>query len=82
MHELGVVFQVIKMVEEVCEENDLTEISSVTLELGEVSTVIEKYLYDVWKWAELNTDIIDSFCTICTSFKAKLKEQCRIRIVC
>ena len=46
MHELGVVFQVIKMVEEVCEENDLTEISSVTLELGEVSTVIEKYLYD------------------------------------
>ena len=31
----------------------VTEISSVTLELGEVSTVIEKYLYDVWKWAVL-----------------------------
>ena len=53
MHELGVVFQVIKMVEEVCEENDLTEISSVTLELGVESTVIEKYLYDGWKWAVL-----------------------------
>lgn len=51
MHELGVVFQVIKMVENVCKENDLTEVSSVTLELGEVSTVIESYLYDVWKWA-------------------------------
>lgn len=51
MHELGVVFHVIKMVENVCAENDLTEVSSVTLELGEVSTVIESYLRDVWKWA-------------------------------
>lgn len=54
MHELGVVFHVIKMVEEVCDENELTEVSSVTLELGEVSTVIESYLHDVWKWAVLH----------------------------
>lgn len=53
MHELGVVFHVIKQVEEICVENDLTEISSVTLELGEVSTVIEDYLHDVWNWAVL-----------------------------
>lgn len=51
MHELGVVFHVIKMVEEVAEENDLKEVQSVTLQLGEVSTVIESYLQDVWKWA-------------------------------
>lgn len=51
MHELGVVFHVIKMVEEVVAQNNLTEVSSVTLELGEVSTVIEEYLMDVWKWA-------------------------------
>lgn len=51
MHELGVVFHVIKMVEEVAKENDLTEIQSVTLELGEVSTVIEDYLHNCWKWA-------------------------------
>lgn len=51
MHELGVVFHVIKMVEELCVENDLTQVESVTLELGEVSTVIESYLQDVWKWA-------------------------------
>ena len=36
MHELGVVFHVIKMVEEIVSENNLTEVSSVTLELGEV----------------------------------------------
>lgn len=51
MHELGVVFHVIDMVEDLCKENSLTEVKSVTLELGEVSTVIESYLHDVWKWA-------------------------------
>lgn len=54
MHELGVVFHVIDMVEEVAKENSLTEIQSVTLELGEVSTVIESYLQDCWKWAVEN----------------------------
>lgn len=54
MHELGVVFHVIKAVEEVCAENQLTKVDSVTLELGEVSTVIESYLHDVWKWAVAN----------------------------
>lgn len=61
MHELGVVFHVIKKVEEVAKENDLTEIKSVTLEIGEVSTVIEDYLRKCWKWSvekksELLTD--------------------------
>ena len=40
MHELGVVFQAIKIVEEVAKENNLTEIEIVTVEIGEVSTVI------------------------------------------
>ncbi len=40
MHELGVVFRVLDMVEEVAAENELTEVESVTLELGEVTTVI------------------------------------------
>ena len=44
MHELGVVFQVMKTVENLAVENNLTEIKSVTLEIGEVSTVIEEYL--------------------------------------
>ncbi len=51
MHELGVVFHVIKTVEEVAKENDITEIKSVTLEIGEVSTVIEEYLRKCWKWS-------------------------------
>lgn len=51
MHELGVVFQVIRTVENVAEENALTKIHSVTLEVGEVSTVVESYLYHCWDWA-------------------------------
>ncbi len=51
MHELGVVFHVIDMVEEVVQENNLTEVNSVTLEIGEVSGVVHEYLADVWKWA-------------------------------
>ena len=48
MHELGVVFHVMKTVEEVAKENDITEIKSVTLEIGEVSTVMEDYLRKCW----------------------------------
>jgi hydrogenase nickel incorporation protein HypA/HybF len=54
MHELGVVFHIIKSVEQVVDENNLNEVKSVTLELGEVSTVIPSYLHDVWKWAVYN----------------------------
>ena len=58
MHELGIVFHIIKSVESVAKENALSEIASVTLELGEVSTVIPSYLTDCWKWATDKTDIL------------------------
>lgn len=51
MHELGVVFNIIRSVEKVAEENALKEVAAVTLELGEVSTVIPSYLTDCWRWA-------------------------------
>lgn len=54
MHELGVVFHVIKTVEEIAAEHHAAEIQSVTLELGEVSTVIPSYLESCWKWAVKN----------------------------
>ena len=36
MHELGIVFHTIRTVERVGADNGLTEVASVTLELGEV----------------------------------------------
>lgn len=58
MHELGIVFNIIKKVEVVAEENSLTEVSSVTLQLGEVSGVVPHYLTDCWKWASDKNDLM------------------------
>ncbi len=58
MHELGIVFQIIKTVERVSAENDISNVSTVTLELGEVSGVVHKELCDCWKWAVKKTDLL------------------------
>ena len=58
MHELGVVFHIIDDVTEVAAENNLSRVSSVTLQLGTVSTVIPEYLTDCWNWAVGKTDIL------------------------
>jgi hydrogenase nickel incorporation protein HypA/HybF len=58
MHELGIVFHVIKSVEQVAKENNLTDVASVTMEIGEVSTVIPDYLKDCWKWAIKKSDLL------------------------
>ena len=51
MHELGTVFYVIKEVEKLCDENELTKVGSVTLQIGEVSGIIPEYIVDCWNWA-------------------------------
>lgn len=51
MHEMGTVMYVIRAVNEVCEENELTKVASVTLEIGEVSGIIPSYIKDFWQWA-------------------------------
>ena len=51
MHELGIVFNIMDSLESVAKENALTAIQSVTVEVGEVSTVIPDYLTDCWAWA-------------------------------
>ena len=50
MHELGIVFHIIRTVEDVAKENHVARIQRVTLQLGEVSGVCESYLHDCWKW--------------------------------
>ena len=50
MHELGLVNYVVKEVSKIAEENNVSKISSVTLEFGEVSGIVSSYLYDYWDW--------------------------------
>ncbi len=51
MHELGVVFHVIEQINDIAKTNNVSKVHSVTLELGEVSSVIPYYLKDCWNWA-------------------------------
>lgn len=58
MHELGIVFHIIRSAEGVARQNNLRRVSSVTLELGEVSGVIPSYLTDCWDWACAKNDLM------------------------
>ena len=48
MHELGVVFHIMDSLETIAEE------------LGEVSTVIESYLQNCWKWAAKKRELFSN----------------------
>lgn len=54
MHELGIVFHVIERVEEIALNNELEQIERVTLQIGEVSGIVDHYLIDCWDWAKKN----------------------------
>ena len=43
-------FTLQKTLQNVAKENNLSEIGSVTLEIGEVSTIVPDYLTDCWKY--------------------------------
>lgn len=58
MHELGIVFHIIDSVKEVAKENNVNHISKVTLEIGEVSGIVNSYLEDCWNWACTKEEIM------------------------
>ena len=58
MHELGVVFHCIDQIKEIAAENNVSQISRVTIDLVEVSTVIPYLFTDVWKWAIKKEDLL------------------------
>ena len=60
MHELGLVMHVIRSVEEVAADNQISEVSAVTLEIGEVSGVVHRYLTDCWAWAVKKTEVLQN----------------------
>lgn len=51
MHELGIVFSILDRLEELAGEQNLTHIKRVTLEIGEVSTVLPEYVTPCFDWA-------------------------------
>ncbi len=57
MHELGIVYHIIRDVEDVARANGVARVSGVTLQLGEVSGVVPELLSDAWRWAADRTDV-------------------------
>jgi len=57
MHELGVVKHVMKTLEDVAAENKVTRIASVTLQIGEVSGIVNEQLADCWDWFSEKTEL-------------------------
>ena len=58
MHELGIVFYIIRDVKKVAEENHVEHVNAVVMNIGEVSTVVPEYLTDCWKWATDKEDLM------------------------
>lgn len=58
MHELGIVFAMIDILEDTAKENDLTRIRKVSVDLGEVSGVVTDFFTDAWDWASSKNDLI------------------------
>lgn len=58
MHELGLVTHIARTIEEISREEALTQVSSVTLEIGEVSGVISDYLTDCWKYFRKKSEVL------------------------
>ena len=46
MHELGVVIEVVKALDRIVLENNLTEVETIVLQIGEISSMIPKYIED------------------------------------
>ena len=51
MHELGIVFYIIRDVKKAAQENGVEHVNAVVMNIGEVSTVVPEYLMDCWRWA-------------------------------
>ena len=58
MHELGIVFYIIRDVKEAAAEHHVEHVSGVVMDIGEVSTIVPAYLTDCWRWAADKEDLL------------------------
>ena len=55
MHELGIVVKVLEQVDEAAAQNGVLKVLGVTMEVGEVSTVVPDLFTDAFNWARKRT---------------------------
>lgn len=60
MHELGVIIEVVKTVEQFALQNNITTIESLTLQVGELSSMVPKYIEELYPIAVEKTMLENS----------------------
>ena len=60
MHEVGLAGEIVDRLIEIMDENNLTEIKSVTLRIGEATAVVPQYMLDCWPAVTEGTRIAKS----------------------
>lgn len=60
MHELGIVYQIVRTVDEIKQEQSLTEIEKITLEIGEMSNIVPRFISEAWQSVRESTDYPDA----------------------
>lgn len=58
MHELGTIVYVMETIEKLAVDEKLTQVASVTLEVGEVSGIVQDYLKDFWLYARRKSELL------------------------
>lgn len=56
MHELGIVFEVIKVVDKIAKENQVTRVEKIVLEIGQLSQAIPRFILECYPAAVDETD--------------------------
>ena len=59
MHELGVICEVIKTVEQVAKENNVKHVRKIILQVGELSGMAPEYIWDCFPAATYKTSLED-----------------------
>ena len=59
MHELGICDALLKMVRNIAQEEELEEISRITIEVGSLSGVVPAYMSDCWVAVTDGTELQD-----------------------
>lgn len=60
MHELGVVIEVVRTVEEFAKNNGVTKVDTIVLQIGDLSSMIPKYIEDCFPCAVDGTALRDA----------------------
>lgn len=56
MHELGIVYQLMKTVDNIKIEQNVSEIESITLQIGEMTDIVSDFIKEAWKVSAPESD--------------------------